>query len=80
MYQSTLPAHGSKPSDGRVLKGIQFQRSMFSKGVPETMGFKLMVLSMHTVEIMFFTGLLGCVVVVLYSWVSVIKGCLADEK
>ncbi len=44
------------------------------------MAFKLMVISMHTVEIMFFTGLLGCVVVVLYSWVSVIKGCLTDQK
>ncbi len=44
------------------------------------MAFKLMLISMHTVEIMFFTGLAGCVVVVLYSWVSVIKGCLTDEK
>ena len=44
------------------------------------MAFKLMVISMHAVVIMFFTGLLGCVVVVLYSWVSVIKGCLTDQK
>jgi hypothetical protein len=44
------------------------------------MAFRLMVISMHTVEVMFFTGLLGCVVVVLYSWVSVIKGCLTDQK
>jgi hypothetical protein len=44
------------------------------------MGFKIMVISMHTVEIMFFTGLIGCVVVVLISWVSVIKGCFDDTK
>ena len=44
------------------------------------MAFRLMVMTMHTVEVMFFVGLTGCVVVVLYSWVSVIKGCLTDEK
>jgi hypothetical protein len=45
-----------------------------------TMGFKLMLWSMYAVEGLFFVGLVGCVVVVLFSWVSVIKGCFSDDK
>jgi hypothetical protein len=36
--------------------------------------------AMRAVETLFFVGLAGCAVVVLISWVSVLKGSLTDEK
>jgi hypothetical protein len=43
-------------------------------------GFDMAVFAMRAVETLFFVGLTGCAVVVLISWVSVVKGCLTDEK
>ena len=42
------------------------------------MAFKWAVLAMRVLEIMFFTGLLGCDVAVALSWISVVKGCFTD--
>jgi hypothetical protein len=36
--------------------------------------------AIRAVETLFFVGLVGCAVVVLISWVSVVKGCMTDEK
>ncbi|HEY3704984.1 MAG TPA: hypothetical protein VGL22_07980 [Terracidiphilus sp.] len=44
------------------------------------MGFNMALFAMRAVETLFFIGLAGCTVVVLFSWVSVVKGCLTDEK
>ncbi len=37
------------------------------------------VIVIEVVEVLFFAGLAGCVVVVLFSWVSVVKGCFKDK-
>jgi hypothetical protein len=42
-------------------------------------GHKLAILAIHIVEIAFFVGLAGCAVVVIWSWISVIKGCFTDK-
>jgi hypothetical protein len=36
--------------------------------------------AIRAVETLFFVGLAGCAVVVMFSWVSVVKGCITDEK
>jgi hypothetical protein len=40
---------------------------------------KLSVLAIQIVEVMFFIGLAGCVVTVILSWISVVKGCFKDK-
>jgi len=40
---------------------------------------KLAILSIRIVEVMFFTGLIGCVFAVLFSWVSILKGLFLNE-
>jgi hypothetical protein len=40
----------------------------------------LAIFAIRAVETLFFVGLAGCSIVVLISWVSVVKGCLTDEK
>jgi hypothetical protein len=42
------------------------------------MAHSLMVLSMRVVEIMFFTGLIGCAFVVVISWISIFKEGFSD--
>ncbi|MGA8671415.1 MAG: hypothetical protein WB679_16140 [Terracidiphilus sp.] len=44
------------------------------------MAFRLGILGMHVLEIMFFAGLLGCAVAVILSWISVGKGCFTDKN
>jgi hypothetical protein len=43
------------------------------------MGFKLAVLAMRVLEVTFFTGLAGCAVVVILSWISVGKDSFSQE-
>ena len=43
------------------------------------MGFNLAVFAMHVLEVLFFTGLIGCFVVVIMSWISVGKDSLSDK-
>jgi hypothetical protein len=43
------------------------------------MTFKLMVWSLYLIEIMFFTGLIGCAVAVGFSWVSIFKSGFTDK-
>ncbi len=43
------------------------------------MSFKLMVWGMYVLEGMFFTGLVGCILVVLVSWVSIFKEGFSDK-
>ncbi|WP_260795011.1 hypothetical protein [Occallatibacter riparius] len=38
------------------------------------------LLAIRAVETLFFIGLGGCAIVVMISWVSVVKGCITDEK
>ncbi len=40
---------------------------------------KIAVLSVRIVEIMFFTGLVGCVLTVAISWVSILKSIILEE-
>jgi hypothetical protein len=44
------------------------------------MGRRLAVFAIEAVEFLFFAGLAGCVVVVVYSWISVLKGCFVDKN
>jgi hypothetical protein len=44
------------------------------------MVYSLMVLAMHAVEVMFFVGLSGCLVVVVVSWISILKEGLSDDS
>ena len=44
------------------------------------MAFRLAVFAMRVLEIMFLTGLLGCAVAVILSWISVGKGCFTDKS
>jgi hypothetical protein len=48
-------------------------------GAVRIMPNKLSVLAVKTVEVMFFIGLAGCVVTVILSWISVVKGCFKDK-
>ena len=38
-----------------------------------TLTFRLAVLAVHVVEVMFFVGILGCAVAIVFSWVSISK-------
>ncbi|MGB7549445.1 MAG: hypothetical protein WBM14_17040 [Terracidiphilus sp.] len=42
--------------------------------------YKLMLWSLNTVQVMFFTGLVGCVFVVAVSWVSVSRAAFSRDK
>jgi len=48
--------------------------------VAKTMANSLMVLATRVVEVLFFTGLIGCVFVVIISWVSIFKEGFSDRK
>jgi hypothetical protein len=39
---------------------------------------KLVLLGVHVIEVMFFTGLFGCVLVVVISWISIFKSGFTD--
>jgi hypothetical protein len=43
------------------------------------MAAKLVLLSVRIIEVMFFTGLIGCVFAVAFSWVSILKGIFLNE-
>ncbi len=44
------------------------------------MGLQWMILAKNTIEVLFFTGLIGCAVVVLFSWVSIFKTGFSDQN
>ena len=44
------------------------------------MAFKLEVLAMRILEVMFFTGMVGCAAAVFLSWISVGIGSFRDEE
>jgi hypothetical protein len=44
------------------------------------MSFKLMLWSKNILEIMFFTGLIGCVGVVFLSWISILKSAFSEKS
>jgi hypothetical protein len=39
-----------------------------------------MIVAKNTVEVLFFTGLIGCAVVVLVSWVSIFRSSFSDQS
>jgi len=43
------------------------------------MASSVMVLALRLVEIMFFTGLIGCAVVVTISWISIFREGFSDH-
>ncbi len=43
------------------------------------MAFKMMLLSKTILEVMFFTGLIGCIAVVIFSWVSILKSAFSEH-
>ena len=44
------------------------------------MAFRSGIFAMHTLEVMFFTGVKVCAVTVILSWVSVGVGCFKDKN
>jgi hypothetical protein len=40
---------------------------------------KVEVLAMRVLEVMFFTGLVGCALVVIISWISIFKSGFSDK-
>lgn len=44
------------------------------------MAHPLMILAMRVIEILFFTGIVGCALVVVISWVSIFKDGFSDPK
>jgi hypothetical protein len=44
------------------------------------MALKLEVLGMRILEVMFFTGMIGCTACVIISWFSVGKGSFTDKN
>ena len=42
------------------------------------MAYSLMVLAIRLIEILFFTGLVGCIFVVIISWISIFKEGFSD--
>jgi hypothetical protein len=44
------------------------------------MTFKLMLWSKDILEVMFFTGLIGCVAVVIFSWISILKSAFSVKN
>jgi hypothetical protein len=44
------------------------------------MTFNLMLWGKNLLEVMFFTGLIGCVGVVLLSWVSILKSAFSENS
>ncbi len=45
-----------------------------------SMTFKLMLWSKEILEVMFFTGLIGCTVVVFLSWISILKSAFSENS
>lgn len=46
-----------------------------------TMALKVMIWAMHALDVMFFTGLAGCVAVVIVRWVAILKqGFTGSDK
>ena len=43
------------------------------------MTFRLMVWSKDILEVLFFTGLIGCTAAVFLSWVSILKSVFSDK-
>ena len=44
------------------------------------MALRLAVFAIRVLEVAFFTGLIGCAVAVILSWISVGKGCFLDKS
>jgi hypothetical protein len=43
------------------------------------MGFHMMVWAKDALQVMFFTGLIGCVAVVFLSWVSILRSIFSNS-
>jgi hypothetical protein len=43
-------------------------------------GFTIALLAKNTLEIMFFAGIIGCVAVIMFSWVSILKSAFSDDS
>jgi hypothetical protein len=44
------------------------------------MAHSLMLFAKHVIEVMFFTGLIGCSTVVIISWISIFKDGFSDRR
>jgi hypothetical protein len=56
-------------------------RNPISAGcVVTVMNLNVMLWSKYILEGMFFTGLIGCISVVLFSWISILKSAFSDSS
>lgn len=44
------------------------------------MFFQLCIWLMRALEVAFFTGLIGCALVVIFSWISILKDGFSNDK
>jgi hypothetical protein len=58
---------------------VSFIKIAVPKGAA-AMHLSLMFLGAHILEVMFFTGLVGCVAVVVISWISIFKEGFTDDN
>jgi hypothetical protein len=69
------------PCRGCAFDGGRYASSDLSlNGRVPIMAFRWEVLAMRVLEVMFFTGLLGCVVVVILSWIYIGKDSFTDKS
>lgn len=57
-----------------------FGFEVLEKGSGSLMGYSLAVLATKIITILFFSGLIGCCLVVVISWVSIFKEGFSDPK
>jgi hypothetical protein len=60
--------------------GVVSAKWRSTTGWVATMMLKLAVSGMHLLVVLFFTGLIGCALVVTVSWVSIFKEGFSDKK
>ncbi len=44
-----------------------------------TLSFRLAVLAIHVVEFIFFAGIIGCSVAIIFSWVSIVREVVSKD-
>jgi hypothetical protein len=45
-----------------------------------TLSFRLAVLAIHLVELLFFAGILGCATAIVFSWVSIVRNVVSKDE
>lgn len=80
--EGSLPPLPRRCIDTPAMRGVS--STLTQEGVgkcpPPHMSLSLMVWGIRTLEFIFFTGLAGCAVVVVVSWVSIFRSGFSDHS